>query len=309
MEPIQLKKSLKSLLKKMDIMETYNKHKAVVMWKNVCGDKLAGFSRATYLRGDRLYVVVRNHIWAQEMTMLEQVYIDKYEKLLGSPVVTKIFFQAKPEAFTEENNKKVTEEDDYDLESVELSEEETVKIKKILEDVTDEVTLELAKRILFRAARLEKWLLSHGGRKCFHCGVVIEGDMTYCPVCLRELEKENVNVLFEALERKPWLTYEDAVKTITPLSYGTFSEIKAAQTRAVEKEIELKINKKQRKDLKQEEFEESEELEKSWNSDLKLSILTLGMLRSDRQPAKLTDQVLSLCLPGRLYEIYKEISC
>ncbi len=291
MEPIGIKKSLESLLKKMEIYETYGKQRAVLIWENVCGKEMGAFSMATNLRGDTLYVLVKDHIWANEMSMLELEYLEKYEKLLGPGIVKKIFFQAKPHAFGKKN-KKTNEEipEEFNLDGIELDKEETEKIENVLKDITDGETEALARRILTRAAKLERWLIEHGGHKCHGCGVVIEPDISYCPVCLRELERKNIKVLFEALERKPWLSYEEAIKSILPLSYGTYIELKSAKIGVLEGEIAGEMSKPK------------EEIQMN---ELKMSIITLGMLKSGKPPSRLTDGVLSSCLPEEMFQVYK----
>lgn len=293
MEPIGLKRSLESLLKRMEIYETYGKQRAVVIWENVVGKEMGAFSMATNLRGNILYVLVKDHIWANEMSMLELEYLEKYEKLLGPGIVKKIFFQAKPHAFGKKNKK--TDEDvpeEFDLEGIELDNEETEKIENVLKDIADEETEALARRILTHAAKLERWLINHGGHKCHGCGVVIEPDISYCPVCLRELERKNIKVLFEALERKPWLSYEEAIKSILPLTYGTYTELKFAKIRVLEEEIADEMNKPK------------EEIQ---INELKMSIITLGMLKSGKPPSHLKDSVLSSCLPEEMFEVYKNL--
>lgn len=293
MEPIGIKVSLESLLKKMEIYEAYGKQRAVVIWENVCGKEMGAFSKATNLRGDTLYVLVKDHIWANEMSMLELDYLEKYEKLLGAGIVKKIFFQAKPQAFVKKGKK--SEEDmpeEFSLENIELDEDESGKIENILKEITDEETETLARRILTHAAKLERWLMNHGGHKCHGCGVVIEPDISYCPVCLRELERKNIKVLFEALERKPWLSYEEAIKNIMPLSYGTYTELKSAKIRVLEEEIADEMGKPK------EEIQVNE---------LKMSIITLGMLKSGKPPSRLTDTVLFSCLPEKMFEVYKDL--
>ena len=291
MEPIGIKKSLESLLKKMEIYEAYGKQRAVVIWENVCGKEMGAFSMATNLRGNILYVLVKDHIWANEMSMLELEYLEKYEKLLGPGVVKKIFFQAKPHAFDKKDKKTNGEvPEEFNLDGIELDREENEKIENVLKEITDEETEALARRILTHAAKLERWLVNHGGHKCHGCGVVIEPDITYCPICLRELERRNIKVLFEALERKPWLSYEEAAKTIIPLSYGTYAELKSAKLRVLEEEIAYEMNR------------EKEDIQVN---ELKMSIITMGMLKSGKPPSKLTDPVLSSCLPEKLFEVYK----
>lgn len=275
----------------MEIYEAYGKQRAVVVWENVCGKELGAFSKATNLRGDTLYVVVKDHIWANEMSMLELEYLEKYEKLLGQGVVKKIFFQAKPQAFKKKKGKKEeTAEEEFSLEGIELDEEESEKIDNILKEIKDEETETLARDILTRAAKLERWLISHGGHKCHGCGVVIEPDISYCPICLRDLERKNIKVLFEALERKPWLSYEEAIKNIMPLSYGTYLALKSAKIAYIEGEIAGEMGKPK---------------DEIAINELKMSIITLGMLKSGTPPSRLTDYVLSSCLPEEMYLVYK----
>jgi len=412
LRPIKLKSALSSLLKGMEIYDSYKKQRAIIIWPEVCGKKVAEISRAVSLKGTQLFIDVKDHIWASELTHMQMEYLEAYEKLLGSSllgvedvfnwkallsalknpatndkkrivdlldeksaaiikfleggakpgkaarraivsglnkiirnrafytsaafghlklnyeigrflkkgiqklerkevqifnrrlfeaafpgvivkcsgIVSKIYFRVNFQSFSKSKKKSIEK---YDLESVKLTKKERKKIDSVLSEVKDSETRDLAERILVRAEKFEKWLLKHGGRKCLHCGVVIEPEMSFCPICTRYLEKQNIGRLKTAMESKPWLTYPEAVTTISPLSYNLYSSIRSDMI----DELRSVINNLIAKDRGKLDI-----------SVIRTAIITLAMMRTGKQPSQLNDRAMMECLSGNMFKFYKDKS-
>jgi len=290
LQPVSFGKAIEKALKNLGILESYKRQKALTLWDKVCGKQAAQVSRAEKLLGDKLFIQVKDHIWASEMTHFAYTYLKKYRKLMGPGVINKIYFRVKPGGFDSEN--KDMDEDKFTPESIQLDESEKQKIESAVSIIEDEDTRHLAGKIFTRAMKFEKWLLMHGGKKCFHCGVVIEKNMTFCPICVRELEKENAGRLREALEKEPWLTFEKAIKQINPLSYSLFSQVKTGIIESLEENIYSQLS-----------YDNKEEID---SMKIKSDIITLAMLATEKPPSKLSDSLIEDYLPERLYRFYKE---
>lgn len=289
MQPIRLKSLLRSTLKKGEIYEIYRKHRAVLLWERVCGKEAARISKAKYLRGNRLFVSVKDHIWASQLTNFEAQYIEKFNKLLGKNVVNKIFFRAKPGDFTGEKNQ--GDEKDFNPGTLELTGEEKEKLQSLLNEIEDEKVRGHAEVILTRSMQLRRWLLENGGRQCFHCDSIVEPGQTFCPACVRELERENVGRLKEALDNKPWLDFEEASKTIMPLSHNLFDRVKGSLIGQLQSEIAASL---------------ADRRNPPDPGALKMEIITLAMLKSNKMPSRLKDDIMRDTLPSNMYEFYKK---
>jgi hypothetical protein len=289
LQPGRIENALKNILKKLDLFDSYKKHKALIVWERVCGSRVAAFSMAKKLTGDKLHVVVKDHIWASEMSMQEYEFLKRYSKILGKNIVNKIYFKADPSEFGKKKKNREDEEG-FEHEKIELNEQERKKIDDVLTEIKDDKTRMLADTILTRTSKHEKWVLLHGGVRCFHCGVAIEKNETFCHICVRELEKLNAAKLRKEVERRPWISYAEAIKTINPISYSLFCDVKSAIIAEVEENITSMS---------------------SGNSSsidaqgLKLEIITLAMLLSEKPPSQLKDEVVMETLPGWMYSFYK----
>ncbi|MCD4786538.1 MAG: DUF721 domain-containing protein [Candidatus Eremiobacteraeota bacterium] len=290
MQPISIGKAVKKVMKDLGLYESYERQRALILWEKVCGKQAAQVSRAEKLLGDKLFIAVKDHIWASEMTHFAYTYLKRYSKLMGPGVINKIYFRAKPGGFDSED--KDGDEEEFNLESVELDDQEIKKVQFAVSGIEDETTRELAQKIFTKALKFDKWLLMHGGKKCFHCGVVIEKNMTFCPICVRELERENAGKLKEAFQEEPWLTFEKAIKKINPLSHSLFSEVKTGIIEGLEESIDSHMSKKNKENID--------------SLQVKSEIITLAMLATEKPPSKLSDKVLNDYLPTRLYRFYKE---
>ncbi|MCE1246355.1 MAG: DUF721 domain-containing protein [Firmicutes bacterium] len=289
MQPGRIENSLKNILKKLNLFDSYKRHKALTVWERVCGSKIAALSIAKKLTGDKLHIAVRDHIWANEMSLREYEFLKRYEKILGRGVVNKIYFRAEPTEFGKKKKQK-NGEDDYSIDSLELGEKDKEKVESALIGLTDEKTIELARKILTRNLLYEKWILEHGGVRCFHCGVAIEKNLTFCPVCVRELEKRNASLLKKELENRPWLSFSEAIKTVNPITYSLYCDVKSSIIADAEDSIDrLMTPPENQRDI----------------SALKLEIITLAMLLSEKPPSQLKDEVVIETLPGWMYQIYK----
>lgn len=290
MQPVSVGKAVEKALKDLGLYKSYKRQRALILWEKVCGKQAAQVSRAEKLLGDKLFIAVKDHIWASEMTHFAYTYLKRYSKLMGPGVINRIYFRAKPGELDPEYNEEDKEE--FNPESVVLDNEEKKKIQSAVSGIDDETTRGLAEKIFSRAMKFEKWMLMHGGKKCFHCGVVIEKNMTFCPICVRELEKENASRLRDALEKEPWLTFDKAIKKINPISYNLFSEVKTGLIERLEESIDLQMSKKNKEEID--------------SMQVKSEIITLAMLATEKPPSKLSDNLLADYLPARLYRFYKK---
>lgn len=288
MEPTKLKKILKSALKGYNINHIIKRHKATALWEQVCGKEASSVSKARYLKGKWLYVSVKDHIWASQMTHFEMQYIEKFDKLLGPGVVAKIFFQARSQDF-EKPKTKASSKKDFCPSSIKLNKEEKKNIDELIKEISDEATKMHAEKILTTAFKKRKWLLKHGGSPCFHCKTPVEKDRLFCPPCERKLETLNVANLKALLEKKPWLNYEEAVKEVFPLSKGLFLQIKESETNLIEQSINNRLYSKD---------------PSKRDSSLKIDIITYAMMKSGNPPAKLKNEMLQKILPAGMYKFY-----
>jgi predicted nucleic acid-binding Zn ribbon protein len=84
---------LKRLTSRMGIDTRLEMEKAVVLWREVVGAKVARRAKAEAVRGGILFVRVANSTWLQELSLLKEEIIKKLNALLEGDIVKDIVFR------------------------------------------------------------------------------------------------------------------------------------------------------------------------------------------------------------------------
>ncbi len=84
---------LKRLTSRMGIDTRLEMEKAVVLWGEVVGARVARRAKAEAVRGGILFVRVANSTWLQELSLLKEEIIKKLNALLGGDIVKDIVFR------------------------------------------------------------------------------------------------------------------------------------------------------------------------------------------------------------------------
>lgn len=84
---------LKRLTSRMGIDTRLEMEKAVVLWEEVVGAKVARRAKAEAVRGGILFVRVANSTWMQELSLLKEGIIEKLNALMEGGIVKDIVFR------------------------------------------------------------------------------------------------------------------------------------------------------------------------------------------------------------------------
>ena len=86
---------LKQLLSRLRLDEPLMGWKAVTLWRELAGEKVADHTRAVRFQRGTLVVEVDHPSWMNELSYLKHRMIDEINKHLGKPVVKAIQFKPK----------------------------------------------------------------------------------------------------------------------------------------------------------------------------------------------------------------------
>lgn len=286
MQPISIKSCLKSTLKNLGLYEAYRRQRALILWDRICGAEVAGVAVAESLKGNVLFVAAKDHIWASELSNYKLQYLQKYEKLLGKGIIRDIRFRGKPNLFETGKKKKAV---DFDPEAIELNKKEQKKVDDVLADIKDEKTREVIQRFFLDKIKHDRWLKRHGGQECFGCGVMIEKGKNFCLHCTMELEKKNAPILRELIENTPWISFEEAVAQVNPITRDLFLSIKESLAERIHGKIAKMIDKRTGEP-----------------AAIKSLIITLVMLKTGKKPAQLKDGVIRKAIPSYMHEFFNK---
>ncbi len=89
-KPESLQDVMKKLIKQLGLEETVNQQKAMLMWNESVGEKIAKVAIPEKIEHGRLYVRVENNAWKQEIHYLKHEIIKRINAGLKSNIVSDI---------------------------------------------------------------------------------------------------------------------------------------------------------------------------------------------------------------------------
>ena len=92
-EPERISSILARLVSRMGISTRLEREKAVILWEEAVGRNIASRAEAVSFKGGRLFVVVKDSTWLQELALMKEGLIEKLNSLLGKPMVEDIMFR------------------------------------------------------------------------------------------------------------------------------------------------------------------------------------------------------------------------
>ncbi len=160
---------IREILARYNLADSYDDQLALLLWSKVAGPRIARITRATLLSHGTLTVEVASSTVGQELSLLQQQYIDRLNERMEREVVSRIKFV--PGRFSAAPPT-ITLDDD-------IADEEATRFF----DIEDHKLQEAFSSLYKTQKRRERALLKAGARRCSRCGVVFFGSTDICPGC------------------------------------------------------------------------------------------------------------------------------
>lgn len=93
-EPLLLKEALEQTIKKMGLKRGLNENRAVAVWAEAVGKKIASKSRAVKIVKGTLHVKAESPVWSQQLALMAEGIKEKINQKLGDVVVKQIRFRS-----------------------------------------------------------------------------------------------------------------------------------------------------------------------------------------------------------------------
>lgn len=90
-EPVLLGSLVQEQIQKLGLDKKIKESRAVLIYKDVVGAKIAAISEAVDLRGGKLFVQVHSPTWKEELMFTRHLMAEKINKELGAEVVKQVF--------------------------------------------------------------------------------------------------------------------------------------------------------------------------------------------------------------------------
>ncbi|MFP4136091.1 MAG: DciA family protein [Candidatus Acetothermia bacterium] len=168
--------ALRAVFRKNNLLSEYEEQEPVFVWSQVAGE-VGKIARPKEVRGDSLILEVPSAAAKQELSYLEDQFLEKLNEALENKKIQKLKFQLGRFPLRERAS-----EEDLDLEEVSLSEEEKDRIDNAVSETgLNPQTRESLKRLLVTQKKKRKVRIENGWNECPSCGGVYPGGK--CPYC------------------------------------------------------------------------------------------------------------------------------
>ena len=158
----------------------FSEQEPLLRWSQACGQPLARLTSPLRVNQGVLYVGVANHVMAQELSLMKEVYLQKLRELLTGPPLRDIRFRVSPQLAPPRRDPADDEP------AIQLSLLDYEEQQRLLDQLDDESLREAFARLLDSLARADRARQLRGGRRCSGCGVHFEGQGPLCFNCQLE---------------------------------------------------------------------------------------------------------------------------
>ncbi len=162
---------VEEVLDRYRLRDEYTQQRALTVWDDVAGNRIARLTRAIRFQAGVLWVEVSSPAVAQELSYLKDAYRVRLNELLPQETVQNIRFI--PGRFEQERT----------CVSVRLSETDLEESRSLFQEVEDSVLRQAFERLYLTLLKREKALLQSGGKRCPRCGVAFVGREENCAGC------------------------------------------------------------------------------------------------------------------------------
>jgi len=94
--PVPISRIIEGALRQYGLHDRLEERAALLRWREIVGDEIAGHSRALDLADGILILEADHGAWRQELTMLMPMIINKFNAIFGEGTVTEIQWRDRP---------------------------------------------------------------------------------------------------------------------------------------------------------------------------------------------------------------------
>lgn len=154
MEPLSIEKVLQNALDRVGIKEKIEEYRAIVFWYNLASN-LVSRTEPVGVNQGRLFINVTDSVTLHQLTFFKRQYIEKINGMMGRNVVRDIVFRI-GRVEKKEQNEESQEEYVRRLNSVQLDQDELMKIDDIVSQIEDEELRELLRSLFIKQTKFYK---------------------------------------------------------------------------------------------------------------------------------------------------------
>ena len=229
-----LNESLQVLWQKQKHFENLQLHRLSYRWEKLMDPMMNENTFVKEIQAPFVVIYVSHPMWKQHLLMQKSKLIAAMNEELGKNVIQDFKLELisydkikqlkeKRIEIKKEIEDSLPKDEIIPFEQIHLSEEAEKKIDQKLERIKNISLKNVLRKICEQQQKKEKYLLENGYHRCPVCQHMIEG--TYCFFCEEQKEKQLRIKIKEAIENKPWLTYQEFFH-IQPCRFELFRSVK-----------------------------------------------------------------------------------
>lgn len=159
--------------------QEFREQEPLLFWPRVAGEPLARLTEPLRVNQGVLYIEVSNHVIAQELSLMKDVYVKKINELLGEARVQDIRFRVGTAPLA----RPTPPPDDK---GTQLSLLEREEMERILDELEDPQLRPAFAGLMQALAVADRARQAQGGHRCAVCGVHFTGEGQLCFNCRLE---------------------------------------------------------------------------------------------------------------------------
>lgn len=215
-----------NMIKEIGLETEFQKRLVISRWNDIVGPYIAKHVHVVSLKWKTLYVYSTDPQWADNMKFMTEDIITKMNQMLGNHVVKNIVYLKKPMKtvfpYVNDGKEQIKSDktcymyDDFseDFKTVQLSDEDIGRIKKICGNVENDELRHAMERAYITKYKLDKLKVKKGYHPCPVCKALTPADDELCPNCRRKARLDNAAEIRKILMDEPWLTYAEMAKRV-----------------------------------------------------------------------------------------------
>ncbi len=177
---------LRQIFTRHGLAEEFQEQEPLFLWEEAVGERIARLASPLRVREGILFVEVKSHVLAQELSLLKEDYIRKLNRLLGEERVRDIRFRVGIGVGLEGEGAPRAQEPPPRLEEVSLNPEEQEEIDGLVREIEDERLKEALRAFFLTERRIERLRLERGFKRCTRCGGLYKDGGELCLYCRLE---------------------------------------------------------------------------------------------------------------------------
>lgn len=174
---------IRTLLEKLGLGRGFKEQEPLLFWPEVIGPQMSRLTEPLRVRDGVLYVEAANHVVAQQLRLMSDIYLKKLNALLGEPVIREIRFRV-GSSFAARQRTHKDANPEQETEPLSLLERE--KLSKLLDEVEDPKLRKAFEGWILASLRQDQARRAQGGHRCPRCGVHHHEDDEICYYCRLE---------------------------------------------------------------------------------------------------------------------------